>query len=160
MAEFIVTGIKELDRELEKLDRKTRNKVARSALSKGASVGAKAVKKEIPSLQKSVRKAIGHSTKKRQGAVTVAQFGTTGKRTGSVKRARSKSGGVGISKWNIHWYLMGTANRKHKKGKPTGRMPAADAVTKGAIKALPEIKSEMVKRAKVVLEREALKSGS
>lgn len=159
MAEFIVTGVKELDKQLKKLDRKTNNKVARAALSKGASVGAKAVKKEIPSLQKSARKAIGHSTKKRSGAVTVAQFGTTGKRTASTKKAKSPSGGVGISKYNIHWYLMGTKDRYHKNGRFTGRMPANDAVASGAKKAKPQIKKAMIERAKAVLAKEVAKRG-
>lgn len=162
MAEFIMTGIKSLDKKLDQLDRKTRNRVARSALSKGASVGAKAVKKEIPSLQKDVRKAIGHSTKKRKSSdfVTVSQFGTTGKRSASVKKKRSASGGVGISKENVHWYLMGTKKRFHKSGKSTGKMPAHNVVAKGAKKAKRSIIKAMKDRAKAVLMKEVAKRGS
>lgn len=158
--EFIVTGIKELDKELDRLERKTRNRVARGALSKGAQIGAKAVKAEIPSLQKSVRKAIGHSTKKGRDGITVAKFGTAGKRTSSLKRGKKHSGGVGISKQNIHWYLMGTKERHHKSGKSTGKMPAVDAVQRGAKKAMPAIKAGMVERAKQILEKEVAKRAS
>lgn len=155
--EFIMTGLKELDRELDKLDRKTRNKVARAALSKGASIGAKAVKKEIPSLAKSVRKSIGHSVKKGRNGVTEAKFGAAGKRKSSLKRNKSHSGGVGISKQNVHWYLLGTSVRSHKSGKSVGSMPAQGAVTKGASRATPAIKTGMIERAKTVLAKEVTK---
>ena len=160
MAEFILTGITELDKELDKLDRKTRNKVARSSLRKGASIGAKAVKKEIPSTQKSARKAIGHSVKKDKNGITPAKFGTAGKRAASIKRKKNHSGGVGISKYNIHWLLMGTAERKQKKtGKSTGKMTGLDAVSKAAKSASVQIKAGMIEQAKTTLKKEIAKRG-
>lgn len=160
MAEFILTGIKELDKELNRLDRKVSNKVARSTLRKGGSIGAKAVRKEIPSLQKSARKAIGHSVKKGKAGITEAKIGTTGKRTSSSKRTKKHSGGVGITKNNIHWYLLGTAKRRHKSGKNTGAMPGNDAVSKGILKSRSAMKAGMIKQAEKTLAKEVSKSAS
>lgn len=158
--EFIVTGIPELDKELDRLDRKVRNKVARSALAKGASIGAKAVKKEIPSLLKSVKRSIGTSVKKGKEGITIAKFGTVGKRKASFKRSKGHSGGVGISKKNAHWFFMGTTSRTQKKtGRPTGAMPSNDAVRAGARKAMPAIKAGITSKAKERLLKEAQKLG-
>jgi hypothetical protein len=158
--EFIVTGIPELDKELDRLDRKVRNRVARSALAKGASIGAKAVKAEIPSLLKSVKRSIGTSVKKGKDGITIAKFGTVGKRKASFKRNKEHSAGVGISKQNAHWFFMGTAKRTQKKtGRVTGKMPSNDAVSRGAKAAMPAIKAGVTKRAKERLAKEIAKRG-
>ena len=157
-ASMIMTGILELDTTLSTLRKTTANKVARAALRKGASIGAKAVKKEIPSLQKNARKAIGHSVKKNKTIdQTVAMFGTAGKRSASKKH---QSKGVGITSANIHWLLIGTKERFHKSGKSTGEMPGSDAVSRGANKSKQELFSGMVTQARITLSREVSKVAS
>ena len=157
-ATMILTGIPELDKTLSTLRKTTANKVARAALRKGASIGAKAVKREIPSLQKNARKAIGHSVKRSKvSGQTVAMFGTAGKRSASKKH---QSKGVGISSANIHWLLLGTKERSHKSGKATGEMPGSDAVSKGANKSKQEMFSGMTSQAEKTLLREVSKIAS
>lgn len=123
MAERIVTGVKELDRKLKLLDRKAANRAARAGLNKGARLSAKKIKAEIPSKQKSIRKAIGSSgAKKQANGITTAKAGAgVGKRTKAVDRANKP--GVGISKQNIHWWVLGTNQRTRKGGGSTGAMP-------------------------------------
>ncbi len=160
MSEFILTGVKQLDRHLKNLERKTGNRIARGALSKGAQIGSKAVKKEIPSRQKSARKAIGWTVKKNKQKVTEAKFGTVGKRSASLKRGKKHSGGVGISKRNIHWLILGTGERTQKKtGKSVGKMKGVDYVGRGAQKAKKAITQGIVQRSKELLFKEVEKRG-
>jgi hypothetical protein len=129
--ERIVTGVRALDRKLASLERKLANKVARAGLTKGARLAAKTIKKEIPSRLKSVRAAIGHSVKKAKkgptAGITTAKAGAAvGKKRGAVSKAkRSTKHGVGIGPPNVHWWIMGTKERRKKTtGASTGRMPA------------------------------------
>lgn len=140
-----ILGIPELDARLEGLQLAVANRVARGALAKGARLAAKKIKAEIPSGQKQLRKAIGSSAKKQKrgpnkGWVEAKAGAAVGKKAAKQKaeaeqtkaqRKAAKKAGVGISAANIHWYIMGTAERTVKKtGQRVGRMPANPVVQK------------------------------
>lgn len=109
-----------LIRKMKSLEKKVRNKIGKKASTAGVKVIAKAIKSEIPSGQKSARKAIGFSVRKPRGAVITAKAGAgvgmKGKRRAKLiaehKFNRSgKKKGVGISVANVAWLLAGTEKR-------------------------------------------------
>jgi len=131
------------------------DKAARRAFSAGAKQTAQAIKDNIPSTQKDARKAIGSSVKMSDGEIIAKAGGSVGmsrrggrKSTNKADRKAAGKKGVGINWRNIHWELMGTAERHTGeigiyagKGKArrrkstgntrrrTGRMPALPAVS-------------------------------
>lgn len=130
-----VEGVAEVLKVLDGLKLSIANKIARPALNKAASRGAKIVKAKIPSRYKSVRKAIGWrpgKAKYNQGVVSskvgagVGQNKKDGGGKRTIRRAtstRDRTGrkGVGIDGRNVHWWFMGTDDRftgtKRAKGK-------------------------------------------
>ena len=138
-AQRTVLGIPELDKRLEGLQLAVANRVARSALAKGARVAAKTIKSEIPSRHKAMRKAIGSSVKRvksgpNKGFTQAKAGAAVGKKaakqkaeaeqTKAQRKAEGKPG-VGISAQNIHWYILGTRERTvTKTGQRVGKMPA------------------------------------
>lgn len=144
-AERIILGIPQLDARLQLLKTAVANKCARAGLSKGARLAAKLIKSEIPSKEKSARRAIGSSVKMQKSGpnrgFTEAKAGAAvgqkkGKRQQEAEKEKSarkaaKKSGVGISAANIHWYIQGTKERTVKKtGQRAGRMPANPVVKK------------------------------
>lgn len=158
----IVTGVKELDRKLKKVETKLANKAARAGLLKGVRLGAKLAKKEVPSKLKSVKKSIGSSVKKSKGGeskgITQAKFGVSvGKKSKAKPAKRSSHGGVGITSDNVHWFVLGTANRETSSGKSTGRMPANDIIQKAFKSGKSKIRKAVVSKATEVLKKELAK---
>lgn len=115
---------KELLKRMEQLSKAVRNKVGKKAISEGAKLMAKAIKREIPSRQKSARKAIGYSFKRpRSGKFKNMIFAKAGAGAGMKKEKRAKMAaaakakgrkgkkGVGIGASNVMWLLMGTDKR-------------------------------------------------
>lgn len=142
-ASRILLGIPELDRRLEELELAIANRVARSALSKGARLAAKKIKAAVPGEHKGVRRAIGSSVKKQKsgrnkGWTEAKAGGAVGKKVSKqeqeakqAKAGRTNKGGVGISSANVHWYLAGTAERRRKRinpGQSSGKMPAHNVI--------------------------------
>ena len=159
MAERILTGDKALDRKLKFLERKAANRAARAGLGKGARLAAKKIKAEVPSSLKSVRRAIGHSVKKGKGGITTAKAGAAvGKASKAKAPKRSSGGGVGISRANIHWWILGTGDRTQKTtGRATGKMPAHGVVKAAVAKSMSSIKSAIREGVKSSLMRAAKK---
>lgn len=139
-----LTGDKALDRKLKRLGDKVAKRVSAQGVRAALRVIAKGIKSEIPASQKSARKAIGtrfmQSKKNGVTAVVGGSKFTTDKIEGGVTKAKASHGkgkkpGVGISKNNIHWILLGTGQRtQNTTGRRTGIMPAVGAVKRGFAK--------------------------
>ncbi len=121
---FGVSGDKELLKKMDNLSKAVRNKIGKKAVTAGVKIMAKAIKKEIPSNQKSARKAIGYSFKRPgSGRYKNIIFAKAGAGAGMKKEKRrkieaqrrfnrkSKKKGVGIGVSNVHWLLAGTDKR-------------------------------------------------
>ncbi len=137
-----VTGDKALDRKLADLGRRsTVNRVVGRGMSAGMVPVLKAIRAGInatdasPFLKREARKTIGKKIKRGgpSGPEAKAGFsvGKKAKQVAKAKVARSKrlgagkggGRGVGISASNIHWFVLGTQFRFHKKsGRRTGRI--------------------------------------
>lgn len=125
----LLTGVEECDKLLKSVGKKIGNRVARRVLSMGVRLAAKKIKAQTP--VKSVKKSIGGTVKKRSRSnVIEAKAGAAV----GIKAAKSAPkggtrGGVGIAAANVHWYILGTAERTVKKtGQKVGRMPPHDIV--------------------------------
>lgn len=125
-----ISGLQGLKRTLNDLGHETGPKAAIAATRAATRAVLKGIKSEVPV---KLRQAFGSKVKKfRSGFVTAKAGAGVGKR----KAAKSRNGksGVGISKNNIHWWVLGTGVRKNKKGNNRGRMPAHPVVKRGASK--------------------------
>ena len=122
----VITG----DKQLNKLLRTMRGTAARRATNLGMRKAgqqlAKDIKATIPSRYKSVRKAVGwRNLKVREAPDGGAKVGgAVGKKKNkTTQKDRKGRKGVGIDARNIHWWFMGTGQRKTKTGRRTGAMP-------------------------------------
>jgi hypothetical protein len=93
----------------------------------------KAVKARVPLDMKDAKKTMGMTVNAKGGKQTAK----VGAAVGRGAKAQSKSSrtrpGVGIGGRNIHWFILGTAQRATKAGKNTGAMPSQmPDVIKGA----------------------------
>lgn len=155
------SGDKKLLKRLEELSKAASNRVGKKAITAGVKLMAKAIKKEIPSTQKSARKAIGYSFKRpRSGKWKHVIFAKAGAGAGMSKKRRAKAAikprsgkkkGVGIGVSNVMWLLAGTDDRytgskrvgAHRAGKKNARK-----LTGGAVKFTGRMKkSGIVQRA-------------
>lgn len=158
----IVLGDKELDRKLAKLKKSTANKVAAAGVRGMLSVLVKYQRAAVKNPR--VRPAIGSRFKKRRDdqrvvAVAGAGVGNTTKRQAQKATARASGGrpGVGISKNNVHWYILGTGTRTTRGGANRGRMPANDAIRRGTAAGLGPARAAMVQKAMRRFEKEVAK---
>lgn len=159
----LLTGVEECDKLLQSVGKKIGNRVARRVLNSGVRLAAKKIKAQTDI--RSVKKAIGGSVKKKHRATEIvakAGAGVAIKKSKAAPKGGTR-GGVGIGAANVHWYILGTAERRTKAGKSTGRMPAHDIVKDanvgGAVKSLikrefPRVmEEEMEKESKRLLKR-------
>lgn len=160
----LLTGVEECDKLLKSVGKKIGNRVARRVLSSGVRLAVKKIKAQTD--VRSVKKSIGGTVKRKsRGTTIVAKAGAAV----GIKKAKAAPkggtrGGVGIAAENVHWYILGTAERTVKKtGQKVGRMPAHDIVKSanvgGPVKALirkefPRVfESEVDKESKRLLKR-------
>lgn len=160
----ILTGVKECDAMLRAVGTKVGNRAARGVLAKAVRLAVKRIKAKVPSAQKSVRKAIGGSVKKQKGG---ADRGITKAKAGAgvaKKNAPPKggtNGGVGIGPANVHWYVLGTKDRRVKKtGQNVGKMPAHPIVKEAMSSAGGEIVGLMKREMRPAIERETNKEAA
>jgi hypothetical protein len=120
-----VSGVAELDKLFRELSKGVANKIARPGLVKAGRVAAKKVKASIPSRFKTIRKAIRSRSVKTKfnGGVAGVKVGAGVARKKEQDKGRSGKKGVGIGARNVHWWFVGTGERKTKSGKSTGLMP-------------------------------------
>lgn len=124
----LLTGVKELDEKLEQLKLGVANKIARPALTKAARHLLKSAKAKVPPDMKAAKRALGLVVDTKGGKSRNQQRAKVGAGVGKAnkfeaKRSGKNSGGVGISGKNIHWFVLGTGERKTKSGKSSGSMP-------------------------------------
>ena len=146
-----VTGVKELDRNIEKLTEKVQKKVATAAVRKGLQAAVKGIKAEIPSKYKDARKAVGWSFKvdrSRKSDTYGQKVGKVGSKVGKKlsklkewgikqKEKRKSAGkrGAGIGPNNLHWFITGTRRMKPKlPGLATRGMRSAKSQIGQAVK--------------------------
>lgn len=131
-----VLGWKQLDRKLDRLKRSSSRTALRAGINAGMVPIARALRTAVnatsasPQLKRAARKAIGKRFAKAKRGMARGQYQAkvgfgVGKMT---KRAREKAEahagrGVGITKDNIHWFVLGTDEREQKTtGRATGRI--------------------------------------
>jgi hypothetical protein len=182
-----VLGVESVKKKLEALRLSVRNKLERQAVSAGLRMLAKAIKSEVPSAWKEGRKAIGFSFIRGKGKFAGTTFAKAGVGAGIKKKARekreaskgSRNGrkGVGIGVANLHWFILGTAEREtgskrvgaHRRGvvnrrvltgkkvRKTGRIKPNPIVTRGASKGRAASIKAMADNFAAGIEREAAK---
>ena len=171
MAESI-TGDKALDRKLRQLRDKMQTKIKKAAVKSALLIGAKHIKKEVPSRFKNVRKSVGVRVGKDKQYVLGAKVGfRVGRKASKESKAaavaaRGAGKGVGISGQNFHWWILGAGYkvggvRQWKEGgKSTGAMPVQDGeiVPRGWAAAQPKVLAKMAESLKRGIEREAAKT--
>jgi hypothetical protein len=120
-----VTGVAELDKVFRELSKGIANRIARPGLAKAGRLAVKKVKASIPSRYKTVRKAIKSRSVKTKfnGGVVGVKVGAGVARKRESDKDRSGKKGVGIGARNVHWWFVGTGERRTRAGKRTGRMP-------------------------------------
>lgn len=160
-----VAGDKKLLKRLDELSKAASNRVGKKAITAGVKLMAKAIKKEIPSTQKSARKAIGHSFKRpRSGKWKNVIFAKAGAGAGMKKEKRAKMNakmlatrkkkkGVGIGVSNVMWLLAGTEDRwtgSKRVGAHRAGVKNKRKLTGGAVKFTGRMKkSGIVQRAEM-----------
>lgn len=132
-----ITGDKRLDRKLRHLAGKAQRKVVRAGIGKGMTILSRGIRNAIPPSQKSAKKTIGRRHKKNKitGQYEAKVGLGVGKQTKSKKQRDPSRPGVGISKANIHWLVLGTKGRHKDTGQRTGRMEKAPDWVKQGVRA-------------------------
>lgn len=171
----VLIGDKELDRKLAYLGGKGSRKAVRAGIRAGLGPIARAFRSAIQStsdvgtdLKREAKKSIGSRYGKVKRGIYAGQvqarvgFAVGKKRAKLKKTSEGKSGGVGISAANIHWFVLGTEERRHKaSGHPTGKVEAVfisvadEAVAHSGHASMTAAR----KKIKQVIEREARKKG-
>lgn len=171
-----ITGEKEIDRKLERLEKKSARKVARRAVNKSTRTVTNAIKQEAPKGRRH-RDALGRFATERKSTVN-----TLSKAIGQRALKKSEAAGqvaaktgVGVGKRkkkegkrapHAHLVALGTRRRKRRKvggvfkgasRKSTGRMPANDFVKRGYSKSKAIAFSELRKLVAEGIEKEANK---
>lgn len=144
----LLTGVDDVQKVLDGMRVGAANKIARPMLTKGARHLLKKVKAAVPPNYKEAKKAMGMvvdarggKSKNQQRAKVGASVGGAAKMIGKGRSGKN-TGGVGMGARNIHWFILGTAQRstgstriRSKLGlgqrkltggkiRNTGRMPA------------------------------------
>jgi len=146
-----VIGIEALDRTLADLS----NQVAPAAMRAGLNAGATVVKKimrhevnstsfprmstdepDVSGIKAAARKSIGHTIKRRAAGHELKIGLGVGKRGAKRDKrlSRGKTKGKGISARNIHWWVLGTKERRQKgTGQKVGSLePVFEGVVRNA----------------------------
>lgn len=133
-----VSGDKELEALFARLADKTATKAEKAGVRAALTPLSRAIRSAINSspapsaVKRAARATVGRSMKRAKSGIgkgyTTAKAGFgVGKQTAKQKEKaseRAKKGrGVGLSKANIHWAVLGTKKRSTRKGKSTGAMP-------------------------------------
>ena len=184
----VVTGVDELDAMFHELARDGQNRAVRTAMAKMLRVIARGIKAAVPPvktpghLRSSVTNAIFQKFKRNSfSGVVEAKVGAgVGRKINAVLKRRGKRrGGVGMSARNIHWYILGTADRwtgrqsKHhyRRGKKyavssmstgkkrafRGRMPAQGIVKLGLARSSAEAEQTYLTSFRELLNAEIAK---
>jgi hypothetical protein len=163
-------GDKELSRKLDALGGRASRRAITTGVSAALTPLARAMRSAVNAssasadLKRAARATIGKrfSTTRVSRNEKQAKAGFAVGKPSKVKAAKARKrsaagGGVGVSAANIHWFVLGTADRTTKSGHSTGRIsPAFTGVMQQAFSA-SQSTMVAVARAKIsqVIEREA-----
>ncbi len=127
-----ITGDKALDRKFKRLAGSGQRKALRAGIRASMTPIAKAMRAAInasdasPSLKREARKTVGKRfAKGRKGGAARGQYGAkvgfavAKKKKDAGERSRP---GVGVGSANIHWFVLGTKDRRTKGGHETGKI--------------------------------------
>jgi hypothetical protein len=148
-----VAGLSDLEKVFASLKKSVANRIVRPGLAKAGRLAAKKIKAAIPSRYKGVRKSIkSRSIKTKQNSgVAGVKIGAGVSRKRGETESRAGKKGVGIGARNVHWWFLGTRERRTKNGRRTGRMPI---MTPGVTSIVNQSRTAMVR-----LIREGIKAG-
>ena len=141
-------GTKALRKAIGRINDKVRQRVIEKALRKALRVSRRGIKGQIPVMQKWAKPLVGLFVgTPKGGKVWQGKAGLgvgkrtektrkaqrTGKNTYTTRKGETKNKGVGIAAANIHWPVLGTADRTDTKNRFLGAMPRMipDAVING-----------------------------
>lgn len=105
----VVTGQREIDRKLASLKTRKAKSITRTGVTKMMRVIVRGIKAEVPGNVKDLKRTIGYSVKTESNEIVGKAGPSVGKSRGKV-RTRTKKRGVGISRQNAHWFVLGTKN--------------------------------------------------
>jgi hypothetical protein len=129
-----LAGLEEMRRVLNTTKDKTIKRAAKAGINSALVPLVRAMRAAVntssasPELKRQARKTLAKRLKKVRGeTLGKAGFGvgkqTDSKKGKAAKRSSDKSKrGVGISSSNIHWFVLGTADRSTKSGRNRGRI--------------------------------------
>lgn len=151
-----IIGAVALEATLRDLGKKIAGKAVTAGIRAATKTVTKAIQTELPSR---LRPAIGSLVKKFRSGYILAKSGAS---VGKRKPAKSRNGrpGVGISANNIHWYILGTTQRRNKAGANRGRMPAHPAVKAGYAKSESSALAAARTQIQITIERETTKAAA
>lgn len=149
-------GLGKIVATLERLRAEGADKAALAAARAAAKEFELGIKSAIPGQYRSARKSIGRRVRKRRGEVVAKVGAGVGKRS-AARGDRGKRGGVGLSKANIHWAILGVQDRQTAAGANRGRHDGflRGVVTQGASQAELRAAVAMRDAVKRVLDSEA-----
>jgi len=162
-------GARELERKLKHLQSQGSKKVARAAVTGMVGPIRKGIRQQVNAtpatteLRRAARKAVGSKVKKQPdgsyGAKAGLGVGKMTKKQRASASARAAGGqGVGVSKHNIHWFVLGTTERTQTStGKSVGRIkPVFKGVVPRAVTAsTPAAIAAGAEKARKQLKKEA-----
>lgn len=131
MKHVAIDGLPQAQRKLSHLAESASRKALTAGIRAGMTPLGKAMRAAInaadasPELKRAARKSIGQRFARPRGGARderAARVGfAVGKKRGTLLTAH-KSRGVGLGVANIHWFVLGTDERKQKSGHETGRI--------------------------------------
>lgn len=168
----IVTGVPELDARLRALASDGIARASRSALGYGIRYLASAMQAAAPTM--GMKLAIGSRFLRRGEGLGAKAGAAVGKRAPGALVHKGR--GVGIGARNIHWFVLGTQQRKTgvrtyrvkggrrsrptgKSSHSTGRMPPHPFIAQAAASAAPAAQSLIHERLDAAIDREWRKVG-
>lgn len=135
MARLVVRGMKALTAKIKRIEKAVKKHISVPIMRAAGKETARVIKSRMASRYKDARKSIGWRMKKVSenpknivSAKAGAGVGFRGKRrrTFLASQAKRRQGrkGVGTSPQNIHWWFLGTKDRRQKTtGRVTGSQP-------------------------------------
>lgn len=153
-----VVGSPELDRALAWMAKESPS-VMTAGMGAYLRTSVKAVKQLVPS---KFRTSFAHRfNRKARETERKAMFGAGVGPRGSVRNRSANRPGVGISKYNIHWLVLGTGQRSIKPGANRGAMPAIypDVVRRGEQSSRSAALNAMILAARKRIEQKAQQVG-
>lgn len=136
---MVVRGAKALTAKIKRIEKAVKKHISVPVMRAAGKETAKVIKSRMASRYKDARKSIGWRMRKASenpkniiSAKAGAGVGFRGKRrkTFLASQAKRRQGrkGVGTSPQNIHWWFLGTTDRRQKStGRFTGRQPTMES---------------------------------